>query len=72
MLVDSPSPMALLRCCTRKSLPSKIPLQPWEEDGDCSTMRKGELLQYFPIRMRDRRQSGFLSRCHDILASRPD
>lgn len=63
-LVDSPSPMAFPKWLMRRSLPLRIPFQPWEAEGAAATVRKEQEVQYFPIKIRARRQSGFVISLH--------
>lgn len=69
-LVDSPSPIAFPRWLKIKSLPLRIPLQPWEQDVAASTLRKEEDVQYLPVNTLDRRQSGFVMSLHAIFPKR--
>lgn len=69
-LVEFPLPIAFPRWFISRSLPHNIPFQPWDEPELAVTDKKDWLLQYFPYRMRARRQSGLVSILQAIFPKR--
>ncbi|KAG2286653.1 hypothetical protein Bca52824_046257 [Brassica carinata] len=68
MFVDSPYPIVFPKCCSSRSRPSRMPLQPWEMAEEAVTFRHEVLWQYFPKIILDKRQVGAVRSVLAILA----
>ena len=60
--------MAFPKPLRKRSLPNSTPFQPCDEDAVGVVLRKEPLMQYRPLKTRDRRQSGLVTTLQACLA----